>query len=236
VISAQIIDCLIYLHSKGVIYGDLKAENILISHNGTIKLCDFNLSGTQSILSTTLQGTLCYLSPEMIEGSKRTPKSDFWSLGVLMHLIYYRCYPFKNKGTTHLLHNIINVKIVKEPSNRKASRDFKKLIRDLLVKNPKRRLGDRIEDFQQHPFYKKLDWSKYFRDKNSFFYAKDYADNEGDRNSSSSSDEGLMADSEEILKCSKGTNYNIEGFTYENSQSKDCNLRNNDIEINGKRQ
>ena len=201
-----------------MIYGDLKAENILISHNGTIKLCDFNLSGTQSILSTTLQGTLCYLSPEMIEGEKRTPKSDFWSLGVLIHLLFYRCYPFKNKGTTYLLKNILNVKIVKEPKNRKGSYELKKLIKDLLVKSPKKRLGDRIEDFQQHVFFKTLDWSKYFRDKNSFFYAKDYIENQGDLQSSS--DEDLENDTGNILYGSKDMNYNIEGFTYENSQSK----------------
>lgn len=45
-ILAQVIDGLLYMHSKGIVYGDLKSENILINEKGEIKLCDFNLSGT----------------------------------------------------------------------------------------------------------------------------------------------------------------------------------------------
>jgi len=49
-IIAQLVFALFYCHSKGIIYGDLKAENILFNEVGTLKLCDFNLSGTRSIL------------------------------------------------------------------------------------------------------------------------------------------------------------------------------------------
>lgn len=47
---AQVIEGLLYMHSKGIVYGDLKAENILINSKGEIKLCDFNLSGTKELL------------------------------------------------------------------------------------------------------------------------------------------------------------------------------------------
>lgn len=46
IILAQIIEGLVYMHSKSIIYGDLKSENILINGQGEVKLCDFNLSGT----------------------------------------------------------------------------------------------------------------------------------------------------------------------------------------------
>lgn len=46
-IIAQVIEGLLYIHSKGVVYGDLKAENVLINNKGEIKICDFNLSGTE---------------------------------------------------------------------------------------------------------------------------------------------------------------------------------------------
>jgi len=50
IILAQIIEGLLYMHSKGIVYGDLKAENVLINKYGEVKLCDFNLSGTYQIL------------------------------------------------------------------------------------------------------------------------------------------------------------------------------------------
>lgn len=49
-IISQVILGLFHLHNRNIIYGDLKAENILIKSNGQVKLCDFNLSGSSSIL------------------------------------------------------------------------------------------------------------------------------------------------------------------------------------------
>lgn len=50
-LAFQIIRGISYMHQKGIVYGDLKAENILINSKGRIKLCDFNLSGTECILA-----------------------------------------------------------------------------------------------------------------------------------------------------------------------------------------
>jgi len=94
VIAAQIINALFYLHNRGIIYGDLKGENILVNEFGIIKLSDFNLSGTKSILNETLHGTLCYLAPEYFQKKERTEKVDFWALGVLLYFLWYRTYPF----------------------------------------------------------------------------------------------------------------------------------------------
>ena len=223
VIGAQVIQCLIFLHRRGVIYGDLKAENILISHNGTIKLCDFNLSGTQSVLGSTLQGTMCYLSPEMLEGDARTPKSDFWSLGVLLHLLFYRKYPFIDKHSSALLGNILNVRLIKEPSGRRASNSFRRLIKDLFIKNPKRRIGARIEDFKQHPFFEGFEWESYFRIKRNFAYAEDYSrmDKESESKSVSSEGDSMLLDLKDKGLSQNQTNYNIEGFTYETNFSRD---------------
>ena len=69
-IVAQIISALFSLHKNNLIYGDLKAENVLIGDGGQVKLCDFNLSGTQFLLKDSLHGTLHYISPEMITNKK----------------------------------------------------------------------------------------------------------------------------------------------------------------------
>ena len=220
VIAAQIIDCLFYLHQLGIIYGDLKAENILISKNGTIKICDFNLSGTRSVLNNALQGTICYLAPEMIEGSKRTHKSDFWSLGVLLHLLFYRKYPFKNKDSSDVLRNILHVNLIKESRSRRASPEFRLFIKDLLTKNPRKRLGSRKEDFQQHPFFKNFNWGDYFRRKENFSYARNYNSedetDEGTLMSSECRSDGSSNFTENDSKVRNGNrNYNVIGFTYD---------------------
>ena len=210
VILAQIIEAIIYIHSKGIIYGDLKAENVLIAKNGTIKLCDFNLSGTRSLLSDTLQGTVCYLSPEMIEGQRRTHKSDFWSLGVLCHLLFYRKYPFKDSSESGILKNILNRSIVKEPRDRRSSPEFRNLIEELLMKDHKRRLGNRIEDFHQHPFFKDFEWGNYFDNRNNFNYAKNFHVSEDEE--PSDIDQGFLTHTQQNTS---GVKYNIKGFTYE---------------------
>lgn len=230
IIAAQIIDCLFYMHSKGVIYGDLKAENILISSNGTIKICDFNLSGTCSLLKNDIQGTISYLSPEMINCCERTHKSDFWSLGVLLHLLYYRKYPFQNFKNSNMLVNIVNVNIISEPRNRRASYEFRSLIYSLLEKDLDLRIGEDKREFENHSFFEDFNWNEYFRKKNNFQYAKNYNIEE----QSESEDyykSSVQSEDSDILKkdnlTSKFYGYNIKGFTFDALSSGEINCIHN---------
>ena len=218
VITAQIIEALLYIHSKAIIYGDLKAENILMNRRGTVKLCDFNLSGTSSLLNDTVQGTVSYIAPEILEGKERTPKSDFWSLGVLIHLMFYRKFPFKNTNQTELFYNVINRNIEAEPRDLKAPRALRQFICDLLVKNPKRRLGDSLKDFTSHSFFTGFDWKNYQNEPRNFDYVSSIPSfDEVERSVTNFSSES------EIQLFSSGREnadffYNIDGFTYENKE------------------
>lgn len=222
VIAAQIIDCLFYMHSKGVIYGDIKAENILISSNGTIKICDFNLSGTSSLLKNDIQGTIFYISPEMINCCERTHKSDFWSLGVLLHFLFYRKYPFQNLKNSNLLSNIVNVNIIPEPSNRKASYEFRSLIFQLLEKDLDLRIGQDKRQFQKHSFFSEFDWDQYFQNKNNFQFIKNYK-----METTVKTDDYYMNslhsnDSDFFFKTkpkSRFVGYSVQGFTYDSLSS-----------------
>ena len=88
--TIQVIQALIYLHSKDVVHGDLKGANVLLTKNGEqIKLCDLGSSrlmeqeqSYQSI-KTVINGTLAWMAPESFE-SKQGKKSDVWSLGCLI--------------------------------------------------------------------------------------------------------------------------------------------------------
>lgn len=218
VIAAQIIEALLYMHSKGIIYGDLKAENILLDENGAVKLCDFNLSGTRSLLNDTLQGTVCYLAPEIIEGRSRTPKSDFWSLGVLVYLLYYRKYPFKNNNQTELFFNILNRNIELDTKDNKAPLSFRQFILDLMTKDYRKRIGNNAAEFAKHPFFRSFDWQHFREDPRYFTYIEDIPSIE-DRVTKRG--KGTSDDELQTLKETQTNKfvYNIPDFTYEDKNN-----------------
>jgi serine/threonine protein kinase len=83
-----ILGCLIlgmeYLHSKNIMYRDLKPENLLIFENGYIKLTDFGLAKEirEDELSRTEAGTTIYYAPEMVLKDGYTKMIDIWAIGV----------------------------------------------------------------------------------------------------------------------------------------------------------
>lgn len=92
--AAEIIYGLKILHQHGIVYRDLKPENVLIGKDGHIVLADFGLSKIFSeqdedeynVPSTrTFCGTAEYLAPEILLGEKYTFVVDFWSLGTLLY-------------------------------------------------------------------------------------------------------------------------------------------------------
>ena len=172
VIAAQIIDALCYIHSEGIIYGDLKAENILLDIKGEIKLCDFNLSGTFKTLHNKVQGTMSYISPEIIEGRPHTHKSDFWALGILLYFLYYGVLPFPESCKIDLFDRITEGTLPEEPYDRKAPDCFKELLEDLLSLDPSKRPSTK-QAFSKHSFFAGFDWEGFRDVPNAFDYILD---------------------------------------------------------------
>ena len=68
--AQQLVRGLHYLHSNRVIHRDMKPQNILISSNGVIKLCDFGFARSMSYKTevlTSIKGTPLYMAPEMVK-------------------------------------------------------------------------------------------------------------------------------------------------------------------------
>jgi serine/threonine-protein kinase len=89
--AVQIDEALEYLHGQGVVHRDLKPENVMLTPNGGFKLMDFGIAFdaglrkmTWSGLSETT-GTPDYMAPEQVEGKRGDPRSDIYSLGVILY-------------------------------------------------------------------------------------------------------------------------------------------------------
>ncbi|KFP65760.1 Cyclin-G-associated kinase, partial [Cariama cristata] len=137
-----------------IIHRDLKVENLLISNQGTIKLCDFgsattiayypdyNWSAQKRALveeEITRNTTPMYRTPEMIDLYSNFPigeKQDIWALGCILYLLCFRQHPFEDGAKLR----IVNGKYV-IPQNDSRYSVFHDLIRSTLKVNPEERLS-----------------------------------------------------------------------------------------------
>ena len=148
---------LIFLHTKNIVHRDIKPENILFSNKkdySTLRIIDFGLA-TQTVKDTKSVGTPYYMSPELIDGIS-VPKSDVWSVGVIMYQMLTGKFPFNSSGDKNNL--LDNIK--KNPYNTKNleeveySDEVKDLIAKILVKDYNKRLSS--EECIKHPWFKKF--------------------------------------------------------------------------------
>ena len=94
--AAEVACALSAAHRKGVIHGDVKPANVLITDNGRVKLMDFGMArlASRDSAATPLLGTPAYWCPEQIVGRPQDARSDFFSLGVVLYEMVTGKRPF----------------------------------------------------------------------------------------------------------------------------------------------
>ncbi len=89
-ISRQICEGLAAAHDKGVLHRDLKPANIMLDNQGSVRIMDFGIAAlVHKIISSEIRtGTPAYMAPEQLAGREVTPRSDIYSLGLLLFEIF----------------------------------------------------------------------------------------------------------------------------------------------------
>jgi len=118
-----------YLHSKNVIYRDLKPENLLIAGDGYLKLTDFGFAKIVEGRTYTLCGTPEYLAPEILKNKGHGKGVDWWTLGVLLYEMIAGIDPFNDDDPMGIYQKILRGR-VKFP--RKFNKDARSLVKHLL--------------------------------------------------------------------------------------------------------
>ncbi|MDX2077325.1 MAG: protein kinase, partial [bacterium] len=105
----QMLHALAYLHRQGIIHRDLKPANVLVTPSGQVKLLDFGLAThRQNAPTTTVAGTLAYMSPELLTENPPSVASDLYAAGIMMCEMFMGKNPAHNEDVMKMVNAIIN--------------------------------------------------------------------------------------------------------------------------------
>ncbi|CAJ1405244.1 unnamed protein product [Effrenium voratum] len=149
-----------YLHKRRIIHRDLRPENILITTEGYMKLCDFGLAKFVVEQSHTNCGCPDYYAPEMVLASGHGSALDWWTLGVLLFELMAGQPPFESPNPMQIFARILHG-LRKAPYLPEIGRAPADLVKNLLRKEPADRLPVRlgIAKLKDHRFFHDMNWS-----------------------------------------------------------------------------
>jgi serine/threonine-protein kinase len=156
-IVQQVCSAIEYAHAAGVIHRDIKPANIMVLDEFRIKVMDFGIALSQSSSMTQTgmaMGTPNYIAPEILRGQEATPRSDIFSLGVVLYELLTHRKPFHADNISALVYKVVHEQ-PKWPTeiDPKIPALLDMVIKKALAKNPQERyqnareFASALEDF-----------------------------------------------------------------------------------------
>jgi serine/threonine-protein kinase len=112
-ITIEILKALRYAHKRGIVHRDIKPQNVLLDHEGGVKVADFGIARAGASEMTeegAMMGTVQYVSPEQAQGLPVSPRSDLYSVGIVLYELLTGRVPFDGEAPVS-----IALKQVSEP-------------------------------------------------------------------------------------------------------------------------
>jgi serine/threonine protein kinase len=164
-VAAEIFLALEYIHGLGVVYRDLKLENVLLDENGHVRLADFGLSkllrredSPTLVRTNTFCGTREYVAPEMLARVPYDTSVDLWAFGILLYEILCGRTPFYSKDREEIYERIQKAPVFYP---KELSEHVQDLLQGLLQRDTSKRLGvspSGLNDVKRHAWFSGVDW------------------------------------------------------------------------------
>lgn len=156
-----------YLHSRNILYRDLKLENILLDEDGHVRLTDFGVSKVAQDNSSdprfnSMVGTREYFSPEMILREGYGKPYDHYSLGCVLYIMLTGCLPYFQGDLSEMFQRRVDGSVLQFP--RGIAPGATDLCARLLDRDPKSRIGSSrgAEEIRVHPWLADVDWERLY--------------------------------------------------------------------------
>mmetsp|Transcript_14874 Transcript_14874/g.19510 ORF Transcript_14874/g.19510 Transcript_14874/m.19510 type:complete len:1026 (-) Transcript_14874:204-3281(-) len=163
---ACVLSGLAAIHSRLIIYRDLKPENLMVAQNGFVKIADFGFA-KKTVRTMTVCGTSDYMTPEVILSKGHGETVDFWALGVLVYELTHGRSPFQGASAMNTYKNILSYHAGKSDivfENPYVTDSLKNIVHSLCHPKTLKRyfvIGKKIDAYRDHEFFEDFDWNQF---------------------------------------------------------------------------
>jgi len=156
--AAHVVLIFEHLHSKDIVYRDLKPENLLLDKEGYLKITDFGFAKVVSFKTYTLCGTPEYIAPEVLLNKGHGKGVDWWTLGILIYEMLVGDPPFIDEDPMGIYQQVLTGKVRYTRSYDKCA---KSLTKKLLMSDLTKRYGclkQGAGDIKMSKWFADMDW------------------------------------------------------------------------------